>query len=123
MKSRTPKRAAAETSPTTKSAPVRRPRTRKAPVTPPMPIEATESLPERVETVSASEIAAGPDTGAGTSDVSSAVSEAAAPGTTSAVPSERIAQRAYELFVDDGAVHGRDLDHWLAAERELTEDR
>jgi hypothetical protein len=88
-----------------------------------MPVEGTESLPQRVETVSASEIAAGPDTGAGSSDVSSAVSETAGPATTSAVSSEKVAQRAYELFVGDGAVHGRDLDHWLAAERELTEDR
>lgn len=31
-----------------------------------------------------------------------------------------IARRAYELFLESGAQHGRDLDHWLAAEQELT---
>ena len=37
-----------------------------------------------------------------------------------AVTHERIALRAYELFVQDGYAHGRHLDHWLRAERELT---
>ena len=32
---------------------------------------------------------------------------------------DRIARRAYENFVDRGAVHGHDLDDWLEAEREL----
>lgn len=32
---------------------------------------------------------------------------------------DEIARRAYELFLQQGAQHGRDLDHWLAAEREL----
>ena len=32
---------------------------------------------------------------------------------------QRIARRAYENFVDRGAVHGHDLDNWLEAEREL----
>ena len=35
------------------------------------------------------------------------------------VPAEEIARRAYELFVQHGAEHGRDLEHWLRAEREL----
>lgn len=30
-----------------------------------------------------------------------------------------IASRAYELFLAAGAPHGRDLEHWLQAEREL----
>ena len=30
-----------------------------------------------------------------------------------------IAKRAYDLFLCDGAVHGRDVDHWLLAERQL----
>jgi hypothetical protein len=30
-----------------------------------------------------------------------------------------IAQRAYELFLARGAIHGHDLDDWLTAEREL----
>ena len=30
-----------------------------------------------------------------------------------------IANRAYELFLASGAAHGRDIEHWLNAEREL----
>jgi hypothetical protein len=32
---------------------------------------------------------------------------------------EEIRQRAYELHVEGGCVHGRDLDDWLQAERDL----
>ena len=32
-----------------------------------------------------------------------------------------IATRAYELFLGDGAAHGRDVEHWLRAELELRE--
>jgi HSP20 family molecular chaperone IbpA len=32
---------------------------------------------------------------------------------------ERITQRAYDNFVERGAVHGHDLDDWLNAERQL----
>src|SRR5262245_1461298 len=32
---------------------------------------------------------------------------------------ERIMRRAYEIFEDQGGIEGFDLDHWLAAEREL----
>jgi len=34
--------------------------------------------------------------------------------------SGEIARRAYEIWLSEGAGHGRDLDHWLRAERELT---
>jgi hypothetical protein len=34
-------------------------------------------------------------------------------------PPDLIAQRAYEKFIEEGGSHGRDLDHWLAAEAEL----
>ena len=30
-----------------------------------------------------------------------------------------IAKRAYEIWLNEGAGHGCDLDHWLRAEREL----
>jgi hypothetical protein len=30
-----------------------------------------------------------------------------------------IAMRAYELYLGDGAVPGRDVEHWLRAESEL----
>ena len=33
--------------------------------------------------------------------------------------SEAIARRAYEIYVERGQPHGHDLEHWLAAEREL----
>lgn len=32
---------------------------------------------------------------------------------------ERIMQRAFDIFLDNGSVFGKDLDNWLAAEREL----
>lgn len=34
---------------------------------------------------------------------------------------EQIQQRAYELFVEHGCESGRELEDWLAAEKELTE--
>jgi hypothetical protein len=37
-------------------------------------------------------------------------------------PSEtQIEQRAYELYLERGCEHGRDMEDWLEAERELTE--
>jgi hypothetical protein len=32
---------------------------------------------------------------------------------------ERVAQRAYELYLKRGASEGQDLDDWLSAEREV----
>ena len=32
---------------------------------------------------------------------------------------EQIAHRAYEIYLERGALRGRDLDNWLAAEQEL----
>jgi hypothetical protein len=37
----------------------------------------------------------------------------------SSLTHEAIASRAYQIFLADGAAHGRDVDHWLKAEREL----
>jgi hypothetical protein len=34
---------------------------------------------------------------------------------------EQIGRRAYDLYLERGAGHGRDLDDWFAAEKELTE--
>lgn len=34
---------------------------------------------------------------------------------------EEIRRRAYELHLEGGCVHGRDLDDWLQAERDLKE--
>jgi hypothetical protein len=40
--------------------------------------------------------------------------------TASAAPNHHdIASRAYEFFLREGAMHGRDLEHWLKAESEL----
>jgi hypothetical protein len=33
---------------------------------------------------------------------------------------DAVAQRAHELFIARGGAHGRDLDDWLEAERQLT---
>jgi hypothetical protein len=38
---------------------------------------------------------------------------------TAAPTHEAIAVRAYEFFLEEGRVHGRDLGHWLRAEQEL----
>ena len=39
---------------------------------------------------------------------------------TPGLPSENdIAARAYQLFVERGGEHGRDVDDWLLAKREL----
>ena len=35
------------------------------------------------------------------------------------IQTDRIAQRAYELFLRRGGQHGHDLEDWLAAEQEL----
>ena len=32
---------------------------------------------------------------------------------------DRVAQRAYELYLERGGADGQDFDDWLAAEREL----
>jgi len=42
---------------------------------------------------------------------------------TGAIDHAEIAGRAYELFLADGSCHGRDVDHWLRAERELLQSR
>jgi hypothetical protein len=43
--------------------------------------------------------------------------------TDSTLTHDVIAARAYELFLRDGARHGRDVDHWLRAEHELRAQR
>jgi len=35
------------------------------------------------------------------------------------VTQEQIAIRAYELFLEEGSAHGRDVDHWLRAEQQM----
>jgi hypothetical protein len=60
-----------------------------------------------------------PEAGPETTDTSSAVNKP-----TAANESERegrIAKRAYERFEERGREHGRDLEDWLDAEREIAE--
>ena len=53
-------------------------------------------------------------------EVSSFVAPQSAGDTTANEPDrERVAQRAYELYLARGGVDGQDMDDWLAAEREL----
>jgi len=40
-------------------------------------------------------------------------------GERTEVTSEQIAQRAYDLWLEQGQPIGRDLEHWLEAERQL----
>lgn len=37
--------------------------------------------------------------------------------------SDEIAERAYQIFEREGRMDGRDMDHWLQAERELRTER
>jgi hypothetical protein len=39
----------------------------------------------------------------------------------SAVTRDAIARRAYEIYLSRGGAHGRNIDDWLQAERELQE--
>lgn len=41
---------------------------------------------------------------------------------TATLDRDRVAQRAYELYLERGGKEGRDLDNWLDAERELSEE-
>ena len=43
--------------------------------------------------------------------------------TAATVDRDRLAQRAYELYLARGGEDGGDLDDWLNAERELRESR
>jgi hypothetical protein len=44
---------------------------------------------------------------------------AAKPAPQGALPNEKIAQRAYEIWQAKGRPMGQDQDHWFQAEREL----
>ena len=36
---------------------------------------------------------------------------------------DRVFLRAYELWQREGSPHGRDVDHWVQAEREIAEEQ
>ncbi|MEW6212227.1 MAG: DUF2934 domain-containing protein [Acidobacteriota bacterium] len=42
--------------------------------------------------------------------------------TKTAPSEEEIARRAYEIFLQRGGDHGNDIEDWLQAERELSEE-
>jgi len=44
---------------------------------------------------------------------------APSPENEAGIPLHAIAQRAYELYVASGSQHGRDVEHWLEAERRV----
>ena len=44
-------------------------------------------------------------------------------GSTNQFNSDEIAQRAYQIFEREGRMDGRDMEHWLQAERELRSER
>jgi hypothetical protein len=44
-------------------------------------------------------------------------------GASDARLEERIARRAYEIYVERGRIPGHDLEHWLQAEQELGRKR
>jgi hypothetical protein len=48
---------------------------------------------------------------------------ASASGRDQVFTSEEIAERAYQIFEREGRMDGRDMDHWLQAERELRMER
>ena len=50
----------------------------------------------------------------------SAAPQAAGDTTAATLDRDRVAQRAYELYLARGCQEGQDLDDWLCAERELT---
>lgn len=58
------------------------------------------------------------DTGA---VLTEAAPQSAGDTTVGDVDRERVAQRAYELYLERGGGHGQAMDDWLAAERELLE--
>lgn len=45
-----------------------------------------------------------------------------APQAITAPTEEEVAQRAYEIFLERGSDHGNDIEDWLQAERELSEE-
>lgn len=57
-----------------------------------------------------------PDAPTGPRLVKRTTSKAPAPAE---ITHEQIAMRAYEFFQMEGGLHGRHVDHWLRAEREL----
>jgi hypothetical protein len=45
------------------------------------------------------------------------------PSASASDDTQRISERAYELYLARGGAHGRDMDDWLAAEREIRNGR
>lgn len=58
--------------------------------------------------------------GNGTAEASTTAKKKTAP---TASLDEAIRRRAYELFEQEGCIHGRDQEHWLRAEAEVAGKR
>jgi hypothetical protein len=67
--------------------------------------------------------AAAPDRGNGSSGNGGGPENSANGSMASQFNSDEIAQRAYQIFEREGRMDGRDMDHWLQAERELRLER
>jgi hypothetical protein len=52
-------------------------------------------------------------------DAAAAAAEAGAATAAATIDHDRVAQRAYELYLARGCEQGRELDDWLCAEREM----
>src|SRR2546423_419761 len=49
------------------------------------------------------------------------IASATTAGTSSTPSHDEIAAQAYQIYLREGCIEGRDLDHWLRAEAELRE--
>jgi hypothetical protein len=58
-----------------------------------------------------------------TKTTESAAAENAAGPTRRDVSDEEVAIRAHEIFINRGGEHGRDLDDWMQAKRELSPEQ
>ena len=56
----------------------------------------------------------------GTNPADIAAPQSAGDTTSANIDRERVAQRAYELYLARGCQEGQDVEDWLCAERELT---
>ena len=78
---------------------------------------------EGVETRIGQNQAAAADRGNGSSGNGGSAERGGIGNSTNQFNSDEIAQRAYQIFEREGRMDGRDMEHWLQAERELRSER
>ena len=76
-----------------------------------------------VETRTGQNQAAAADRGNGSSGNGGSAERFGNSNTTTQFNNDEIAQRAYQIFEREGRMDGRDMEHWLQAERELRSER